>query len=386
MERQNNPSFPSGTYPGMLNSSEPQDSYHCNSNTSLSTVISQGSFKEAQSLQVLSQDYPIAGVSESVDEMYGPWLLEAAAGGSSLSKSSSMSTLESKMSQSCIGQSALSLHHLQELPISHRSSGTVSQFNWIVNTGNAWYQQCTEGHTWANQPFLSAWGSHSHTGLLFPSAEHCFPPIINSTVPLCSQFKEVQYPSGHLSDSASFRQAPNAAIDMSDSSRASDPESDESDDDNESARPITRPKHRGMQSLSSVLKLGKLSMAVQPCNQSEQRHYFCPFSSKVDPNGNTCSQRFVRPEHLRRHVKTVHGTDRDYTCKVPGCNKAFSRGDNLRDHYWTHLNHGGRAGRNDKMSLVELKAILGPKERMLVKRLKMKLKKQKDRLPLRAKL
>jgi hypothetical protein len=55
------------------------------------------------------------------------------------------------------------------------------------------------------------------------------------------------------------------------------------------------------------------------------------------------------------------------------CPRLFSRGDNLRDHYWTHVNRGGRAGKNIKMSLTELKTILGPKEKLLVKRLKMKL-------------
>ncbi|CAN9470822.1 unnamed protein product [Alternaria alternata] len=43
------------------------------------------------------------------------------------------------------------------------------------------------------------------------------------------------------------------------------------------------------------------------------------------------------------------------------------------NHYWTHLQRGGRNGKNDKMSLPELKAFLGPKEKLLVKRLKMKL-------------
>jgi hypothetical protein len=92
-----------------------------------------------------------------------------------------------------------------------------------------------------------------------------------------------------------------------------------------------------------------------------------------------CSQRFVRPEHLRRHVKTVHGNERLYICKVPDCLRPFSRGDNLREHYWTHLKRGGRAGKNRKMDFPELKAILGSKERKLAKRLREKLSKQRGK-------
>jgi hypothetical protein len=54
--------------------------------------------------------------------------------------------------------------------------------------------------------------------------------------------------------------------------------------------------------------------------------------------------------------------------------KRFSRGDNLRDHYWTHLSRGGRAGVNKKMTLEELKVILGPKEKKLIRRLREKQK------------
>jgi hypothetical protein len=89
----------------------------------------------------------------------------------------------------------------------------------------------------------------------------------------------------------------------------------------------------------------------------------------------------MRPEHLRRHIKTVHGEARDYICKLPQCRKAFSRGDNLREHYWTHIERGGRAGKNDKMTFAELKLVLGPKEKKLLRRLKLKLSDHQSKLP-----
>jgi uncharacterized Zn-finger protein len=60
-----------------------------------------------------------------------------------------------------------------------------------------------------------------------------------------------------------------------------------------------------------------------------------------------------------------------HACKV--CNKVFSRSDNLRDHYSTHLKQGKRKCTNKRISFDELKAILGPEENELVQRLERKL-------------
>ncbi|KAF2787028.1 hypothetical protein K505DRAFT_219019, partial [Melanomma pulvis-pyrius CBS 109.77] len=53
-------------------------------------------------------------------------------------------------------------------------------------------------------------------------------------------------------------------------------------------------------------------------------------------DGLGCGATFVRPEHLRRHVNSKHTDEKNHGCKVDGCKKLFTRGDNLRDHYWTH--------------------------------------------------
>jgi hypothetical protein len=108
------------------------------------------------------------------------------------------------------------------------------------------------------------------------------------------------------------------------------------------------------------------SITMGKVAQSEPRIHACPMSGEKDAHGRVCKQRFARPEHSRRHVQTVHSSVRPYCCKVPQCAGAFSRKDNLRQHYWTHLERGGRIGKNNKMSLEELRVILGPKERKLL--------------------
>ena len=75
-----------------------------------------------------------------------------------------------------------------------------------------------------------------------------------------------------------------------------------------------------------------------------------------------CNKDFLRPEHLNRHMLTVHGEHKEWICKLPGCQRCFSRADNLSDHYWTHLDKGDGRGRNVKWSLEELKSLLPPDE------------------------
>ncbi|KAJ4470247.1 hypothetical protein J3R30DRAFT_3301682, partial [Lentinula aciculospora] len=50
-----------------------------------------------------------------------------------------------------------------------------------------------------------------------------------------------------------------------------------------------------------------------------------------------CGKCFVRGEHLKRHVRSLHMQDKPHVCPHPGCNKSFSRRDNLGQHARVHL-------------------------------------------------
>jgi hypothetical protein len=173
-----------------------------------------------------------------------------------------------------------------------------------------------------------------------------------------------------------------AATDAESGIASSDSGSDEDDDDENTSSYSNR--QRGTSEYDNVLtagflKLGKWSMTNDPFSQPPPRNFICPQFSLPDAQGLICGGAFVRPEHLRRHIKSVHSPLRPFHCKVPRCQKPFSRGDNMKDHYWTHIERGGRAGKNKKMSMPELFAILGPKEKSLKRKLKLKFARSQDR-------
>lgn len=67
---------------------------------------------------------------------------------------------------------------------------------------------------------------------------------------------------------------------------------------------------------------------------SKFHHDFnCPFFKERNVNGRLCEKCFRRPEHLRRHLNTIHSTDQRHTFLLPLCKRPFSRSDNLQEHY-----------------------------------------------------
>ncbi|KAF8160002.1 hypothetical protein B0H34DRAFT_748922 [Crassisporium funariophilum] len=50
-----------------------------------------------------------------------------------------------------------------------------------------------------------------------------------------------------------------------------------------------------------------------------------------------CGKCFVRGEHLKRHVRSIHTYDKPHPCPFEGCDKSFSRRDNLGQHVRIHL-------------------------------------------------
>ncbi|KAI9591174.1 hypothetical protein BDF19DRAFT_344061, partial [Syncephalis fuscata] len=49
-----------------------------------------------------------------------------------------------------------------------------------------------------------------------------------------------------------------------------------------------------------------------------------------------CHRAFMRSEHLKRHISSVHTDSKPFTCTEPGCGKMFARSDNLQQHHRTH--------------------------------------------------
>ena len=156
--------------------------------------------------------------------------------------------------------------------------------------------------------------------------------------------------------------AENNAYNEEDDDLITDDECDSGDylDEDESHTTESSPK-----STASKIKVHKFAAHSHNHSRGIQatciRPHSCTLPDMTNPQ-KMCGKRFVRPEHLRRHKNTVHVPDNDKfpTCKVPHCRKRFSRGDNLREHYFTHVERGGRASKNIKMELQELKQILGP--------------------------
>ncbi|OZJ06184.1 hypothetical protein BZG36_01000 [Bifiguratus adelaidae] len=53
-----------------------------------------------------------------------------------------------------------------------------------------------------------------------------------------------------------------------------------------------------------------------------------------------CGRVFKRSEHLKRHIRSIHTTEKPYVCSHRGCTKRFSRSDNLHQHMRIHRQHG----------------------------------------------
>lgn len=95
-----------------------------------------------------------------------------------------------------------------------------------------------------------------------------------------------------------------------------DEKSNEMDDDGETFKPSVRGGRKKSTTLYSLGEGGK-------------RTYVC-----VVPG---CGKCFVRGEHLKRHVRSIHTHDKPHPCPYKGCDKSFSRRDNLGQHVRIHL-------------------------------------------------
>mgnify|MGYP003624103252 CR=1 FL=1 len=322
---------------------------------------------------------PASGISELA---FSPWLVEPSPAASTMSRSSSLSGSDYMSTTPELMQTTSAhLGHTVMYQSVSQPEYMARDPNYVSNPEQAWHRQYNEGYV---QPGPYMWNGSMYECAPLPPVEYYAPPYMTGGSSSSAPTAETQRATRPPPNSAPARS------DAAESCSGSESDSDDSDyDDDDSSYSQSRAKSASKTKdplFASMLKLGRWSVGDPFAQALEERRYHCHLIDEKHPERRPCNKRFQRPEHLRRHLKTVHGHQQPYQCKVPLCNRPFSRGDNLRDHYWTHLARGGRAGKNEKMTFLELKAILGPKERKLAKKLKQKLIKVERSKQIKSKL
>ncbi|KAJ7821391.1 hypothetical protein B0H14DRAFT_2831480 [Mycena olivaceomarginata] len=96
-----------------------------------------------------------------------------------------------------------------------------------------------------------------------------------------------------------------------------------------SPTPVPSSSAGASSSSSSGGGLGRTGSAGSVGGGGAERSFVCAVEG--------CGKCFVRGEHLKRHVRSIHTHDKPYRCPHDGCGKAFSRRDNLAQHTRVHL-------------------------------------------------
>ncbi|KAI2480005.1 hypothetical protein Ptr902_08186 [Pyrenophora tritici-repentis] len=319
-------------------------------------------------------------ISSAPVDAFDPWVLEGPPCGSPLSTASSIGHSECVPTPPYDGV-AMYEPYFHDIP-----DPSVGHTPWKSEPEQLWRPNYTEPTAWCSQSYVLSYHANPTQDQLPVQPMHSYMPLprnsaYDSYVVHTDGFVAPYEPlTTARADSMPFRFRSTNIKPESTSNRENDSQSDsgsdDSDNDDSASQKSSASTKKDTRAARNVMNLGKWANNVIDLynNTAQQRLYECPMhvsgsQSKAVP----CQRSFVRPEHLRRHVKTVHSKERLYMCKVPDCHRPFSRGDNLREHYWTHVERGGRGGKNRKMGFPELKAILGPKEKQLAKRLKRKL-------------
>jgi hypothetical protein len=322
------------------------------------------------------ENYAHTPGSTAVDLTFSPWLMDVPTFTSPLSRTSSLSGSEYVSTPPAYPEQS-SMYHLVDQTLPPAANYIARDSQYVSNQEFGWQPNFSGNGARRSQPHLpqhpiSSWQPYDYVApSLPPNLGYLAPPYM-SNIPSSAPQVGLAYHCKPESADATVRPSDASTPSSSSSSNNSDSDSDDSEyeesDSNSGQRKGSRSNSGPHHSKPHVIKLGPWNSIMDPYSQPSARHYICPM---VEIG---CPRRFARPEHLRRHVNTVHGDKRDHRCKVPKCaTKAFSRSDNLRDHYWSHLERGGRVGKNEKMGLAELKQILGPKEKKLIKKLKKRL-------------
>lgn len=377
MEQPDSAPYVLSPYPNMMDLPSSHVPFRSASNGPTTPDSRPHSFDESSYFSTVPQEilsFPVSRVGES---SLDSWLMDMPGTASPESSRLSMSPTQGIVTPPSDGfysppypeQLQLPAYQLLEQPQPLRSCST-SHPNW-VNSGDNWERTYAENDLWSTQPFVAQpWVPNTYDGYAPPNLHLSHAQASNSSLPSFTYTAQSQFLLPEAVQTRPATVSP-AGEDNNEDEGSSDEESDwdeeasdysQSDSSASKAKPKTR---------APGARVDRWIIPTNGIQQSETRGYVC--------NIPGCTTAFVRPEHLRRHIRSKHNDVKDYHCVVPECNTFFSRGDNLRDHYWTHLQRGGRNGKNRKFTLAELKVVLGPKEKKLVKRLREKLRQHHEK-------
>lgn len=374
MEQPNFASYVPSSYPNMMDLPvSDHQPFRCASNGPTTPGARQQCFDDSSYFNTVPPETLNIPISRVAESSLDPWLMDMPALASSESSRLSMSPSQSVATPPSDGFYSPTYPEQLQLPayqlleqLQPLRTCTTSHPNWVNSAGN-WQHEFTEGDIWSAQPYVpQPWTPNSYDGYAAPNltaqTNHGpFQTLTYSTQDYCPTLETVHVAATRTSGSS---KVDDSAAD--DDSSEEDSDSDEESSDYSQAEGSTSGSRSKTKTRSPSMRVDRWTVPVNSIQQLEIRGHLCHVPQ--------CTASFVRPEHLRRHVRSKHSEERKYPCRVPDCDTRFSRGDNLREHYWTHLHRGGRAGKNRKMTLPELKLILGPKEKKLIRRIREKQK------------
>lgn len=363
------PTYTSSPYQYMENYPESYEAPISNTNEPMTSQLHTGSFHERPSFHNFERDTLVHRSMGTPMEFMDLLTLDAPCG-SPQSTSSTISHPESVSSPPYTGLPTYdtlepAFHHVQNNSINHSVISNDSESLWP-----------------STYPEVTSWDSRTYVLPYheIPSYEQRSYQLMPTILPEPKVSAPTPYLSYPMPQQGSLDPAGNSgAFDLSGFNNNGDESDDLSDSDSDvswqgepsSPRGSKRWSSRRAQPRSNVYRLEGWSTNTCTFHTTTDRRHQC--GELIGPKKDTpCPKKFQRPEHLRRHIRSVHGIGlvKIYRCKVPDCFARFPRSDNFRSHYLTHLRVGKRKGNNRKMKFQELKGILGPKEKDLIRWIK----------------
>lgn len=234
------------------------------------------------------------------------------------------------------------------------------------NTSEEWRRNYAASELWNAQPFVAQpWITNQSESYTSPVMSNDLAYADNGSNSLYLYAAQIPCPVLETDQASAAAGSGGSPPSVSGGEESSEDDSDWNEDESNPDKSGTLRSRSKPRTRTSRPHVERWPIPVNSIQQSETRGYRC--------NMPDCASTFLRPEHLRRHYRSKHTGERNFKCEVPDCQTpGFSRGDNMREHYWTHLERGGRNGKNQKFTLEQLRDILGPSNKKLYRRLRVK--------------